>query len=217
MKQMLLGGLCALALLAGCATAPPQFVSQVTVRNTFTSSVEGKRFAFKRDASQAQSLLQRDVEREVASNLQGAGLIEETDPKRIDWWVELAYGIDDGKTVSQSQPVWGTTGFYTYYRRISTPNGIVIMPYSYPQTGIVGSRTVSETFYTRYLSVDIYDRRALERKEFAKLYEGEAKNRSQNDQFDQALPWLARALFRDFPGVSGSRVVRQIMPLDPAQ
>ncbi|AOY01812.1 DUF4136 domain-containing protein [Jeongeupia sp. USM3] len=203
-----------LALLAGCATTPPTFNAEVSVRHQMASEVAGKRFAFKRDASQAQSLLQRDVEHDVAVALEGYGLVQESSPARADWLVELAYGVDDGKTVTYNQPVWGTT-YYTYYRRVYSGNSYVIVPYYYPSTEVVGSQPVSETVYTRYLAVDIYDRKALARNEFAKLYEGEAKNRSGSGKFDNALPYLTRSLFQTFPGTAGTRTVRLPLPPQP--
>ncbi|MBM3116332.1 DUF4136 domain-containing protein [Jeongeupia naejangsanensis] len=203
-----------LALLAGCATSPPTFNAEVSVRHQIASDVAGKRFAFKRDASQAQSLLQRQVEHDVAVALEGYGLTLDSNASRADWLVELAYGIDDGKTVTYNQPVWGTT-YYTYYRRVYSGNNYVIVPYYYPSTEVVGSQSVSEVVYTRYLAVDVFDRKALAGNEFAKLYEGEAKNRSASQQFDNALPYLTRALFQTFPGTAGTRTVR--LPLPPVQ
>ncbi|WP_200916943.1 DUF4136 domain-containing protein [Jeongeupia sp. HS-3] len=212
MRALLL--LSMLVLLAGCATSPPTFKSEVSIRHQMASEVAGKRFAFKRDASQSQSLLQREVEHDVAVALEGHGLQLETSAARADWLVELAYGVDDGKTVTYNQPVWGTT-YYTYYRRVYSGNSYVVVPYYYPSTEVVGSQQVSETVFTRYLAVDIYDRKALARNDFAKLYEGEAKNHSRSDKFDNALPYLTQSLFQSFPGLTGTRTIQLALPPQP--
>ncbi|WP_348944128.1 DUF4136 domain-containing protein [Chitinibacter sp. FCG-7] len=218
-----------LAVLAGCAS--PSFVATVSVRHQLPAGVlkasapavsgaeavaaamaRPKAFAFERSASQAQSLAYQQYETELAQHLVEQGLIWQRDPKAADWLVRFDYQIDDGKNKSYQQPIWGTIGYSVSYRRVISGGSVVFIPRYYPETGIVGTQTVNETIYTREVFVDILDRKTLDKGEFAKLYEGRARNRSQNDELDAAVPWLIRSLFKPFPGPSGvSREVRMPM------
>ncbi|WP_373976223.1 DUF4136 domain-containing protein [Chitinibacter sp. SCUT-21] len=168
-----------------------------------------KAFVIERSASQAQSLAHQQFEAELAQQLVEQGLIWQHDPKQADWLVRLDYQIDDGKNKSYQQPIWGTIGYSVSYQRVVSGGSVVFIPRYYPETGIVGSQTINETVYTREVFVDILDRKTLDKGEFAKLYEGRARNRSQNDELESAVPWLIRSLFMPFPGPSGvSREVR---------
>lgn len=201
----------AVLFLSGCAT--PQFVASVSVRHTLASSPAAQRFSFERNASQVQSLAQRDFEADVAAELAKKGYVYAPDNTAADWLVRLNYQVDGGKTISSQEPVWGTVGFSTHYRRVATTNGVVLVPYTMAQSGVVGSRAVTDTVFRRQLSLDILDKKDLAAGRFAKLYEGKAVNRSQDDAIEPAVPWLIRALFDQFPGVSGSdREVKIILP-----
>lgn len=201
----------AVLFLSGCAT--PQFVASVSVRHTLASSPAAQRFAFERSASQVQSLAQRDFEADVAAELAKKGYVYAPDKLEADWLVRLNYQVDGGKTVSSQEPVWGTVGFSTHYRRVATTSGVVLVPYTISQSGVIGSRAVTDTVFSRQLSLDILDKKNLAAGHFAKLYEGKAVNRSQDDAIEPAVPWLIRALFDQFPGVSGSdREVKIILP-----
>ncbi|GAA5787372.1 DUF4136 domain-containing protein [Chitiniphilus shinanonensis] len=198
-------------LCTGCAA--PQFVAQVGVRHTIDTPFAGKRFAFQRAPEQTQSLLQQNVEAQVGSALSQQGLRLAERDQDADWLVALDYGVDDGKAVTRQVPVWGTVGYSVYYQRISTGQGVVLVPSYFPETGVVGSVPVTDTVYTRFLNVDIYDRQPLQQGDFAKRYEGRASNQSDQQDFDPALPWLIRALFQSFPGFSGTtREVRFDLP-----
>lgn len=197
--------------LTGCAA--PQFAATVSVRHNLASSPAAQRFAFERNASQVQSLAQRDFEEDVSAELMRKGYVYEPNMSAADWLVRLQYQVDGGKTVTSQEPIWGTVGFSTYYRRVSTSNGVVLVPYTRTESGVIGSRPVSDTVYSRQLTLDILDRKDLAAGRFAKLFEGKAVNRSSDDAIEPAVPWLIRALFEQFPGVSGSnREVKIILP-----
>ncbi|GGP17513.1 DUF4136 domain-containing protein [Silvimonas iriomotensis] len=204
----------ALGVLAGCATRPPEFVAQVTVRHTLASAVAGKQFAFARPAPQSQSLLDQAAEQQVAHELSAAGLVEADNAQHADWLVALNYGVDNGQIVVTQEPVWGTVGYASYYGWYPGPyGGRMFVPGWYAQPGIVGTQSIQSTVYTRFLTVDISDRVLLEQGRFAKLYEGKAINHSETQDLDAALPWLTRALFQSFPGFSGTTTtVRLILP-----
>ncbi|AZN36530.1 DUF4136 domain-containing protein [Iodobacter ciconiae] len=197
--------------LTGCAS--PQFLATVSVRHTLASEPAAQRFTFERDASQVQSLAQRDFEEDVSAELMRKGYVYVPNMSAADWLVRLQYQVDAGKTVTTQEPIWGTVGFSTYYRRVSTSGGVVLLPYTRTENGIVGSRPVSDTVYNRQLNLDILNKKDLATGRFAKLFEGKAVNRSTDNAIEPAVPWLIRALFEQFPGVSGSsREVKIILP-----
>ncbi|KPC51608.1 DUF4136 domain-containing protein [Amantichitinum ursilacus] len=204
-----------LAVLAGCATTPPQFVAQVTVRHNIASDVHGKRFLFAQTANQTQSLLEKQVQAQVANQLIMAGLQQAAVPGDADWLVSLSYGVDNGQIIVTQEPIWGPVGYDVYYGRYPGYGGYFYSPMFYPQTGIVGMQPIQTTIYTSTLAVDISDRRLLQSNQFAKLYEGKAINRSQQQDLDWTLPWLARALLQSFPGFSGQTTTVRI-PLQQA-
>jgi hypothetical protein len=198
-------------LLSGCATPP--FLASVSVRHTLASAPAAHKFTFERDASQVQSLAQRDFEEDVSAELMSKGYVYVPNMSAADWLVRLQYQVDGGKTITSQEPIWGTVGFSTYYRRVSTSNGVVLVPYTQAENGIVGSRPVSDTVFSRQLNLDILDKKDLAAGCFAKVFEGRAINRSRDDAIEPAVPWLIRALFEQFPGVSGStREVKIILP-----
>lgn len=215
------------ALLAGCAA--PSFVATVSVRHQLpvaalkasspvasgsaaavqAAMASPKAFAIERNASQAQSLAYKQFETDLARRLVQQGLIWQKDLNKADWLVRLDYQVDDGKEKSYQQPIWGTVGYSVSYQRVIRGGSVIFIPRYYPETGIVGSQTVSETIFTREVFVDILDRKTLDKGEFAKLYEGRARNRSHSDELDSAVPLLIQSLFLPFPGPSGvSREVR---------
>ncbi|GAB7129684.1 hypothetical protein JCM19000A_41920 [Silvimonas sp. JCM 19000] len=202
-----------LVVLAGCASTPPQFVAQVTVRHNIASDVHGKRFLFAQTANQTQSLLEKQVQAQVANQLIMAGLQQAAVPADADWLVALSYGIDNGQVIVTQEPIWGPVGYDMYYGRY-LGGGYFYAPMFYPQTGIVGVQPVQTTIYTSTLAVDISDRRLLQNNQFAKLYEGKAIHRSQQQDLDWTLPLLARSLFQSFPGFSGQTSTVRI-PLQP--
>ncbi len=230
------GLLLAVVLLAGCAA--PSFVATVSVRHQLpvalkpVSSDSGaaavqaamatpKTFVIEGHVSQTQSLAYQQFESELASQLMQQGLIWLKNPQhdlsKADWLVQLDYQIDDGKNKSYQRPIWGTVGYSVSYKRlISNDGSVVFIPRYYPETGIIGTQTLNETIFTREVFIDILDRKQLDNGEFAKLYEGRARNRSYNDELYSAVPYLIRSLFLPFPGPSGvSREVR--IPLQPTQ
>ena len=205
------------ALLAGCASAPPQFIAQVTVRHDIASDVHGKRFLFAQTSSQTQSLLEKQVQSQVAAQLLAAGLVEASTTADADWVVALTYGIDNGQIVVSQEPIWGTVGYDMYYGRMPLRGGgYYYVPQYFPQTGIVGTQPIQTTVFTKTLAVDISDRKLLQSGQFAKLYEGRALNKSTDQDLDWALPWLSRALFQSFPGFSGqTTTVKLLLPTQP--
>ncbi len=122
--------------------------------------------------------------------------------------VVLLYGIDTGRELIYSIPIFGQTGVSS-----STTSGTVHSYGSYgtysgtttymPTYGIVGAAPVSQTQYTRFLKLDILDKKALSEQNIKKLYEAKVISRGRTGQISEILPTMMKALFEEFPGKSG--------------
>lgn len=212
---LLVGGV--LAALTGCTT--PGFYANVTTfrQESFVLPEKTATFAFIRFAEQEQSLEQRDIEAHVASEL-GNYNFRVGPRKTADFLVSVQASIDDGKLVTRREPDWDMT-YRVWSRPVYDRRGRIIgfFPEYYPAYGVTNYRTYTETVYTRQLHVDIYDRKRYDAGDFAKLYEGTAVNFSTSYNLTTASFWLARALFKNFPGNNGKTEQVQIAPMPEQQ
>lgn len=118
--------------------------------------------------------------------------------------VNLRYGIDGGRDVTSSYPVYGQIGGGTTYHSGSvnsygsgfgTYSGT---SYTTPQYGIVGSGVSSQTEFTRTLSLDIFNQKTNK-----KVYEGNVKSVGSSGTFSMVSKCLIQALLQNFPGNNG--------------
>ncbi|MBL8597139.1 MAG: DUF4136 domain-containing protein [Devosia sp.] len=136
----------------------------------------------------------------VAGKLRSHGWTQSSNPS-VD--VIVAYGIDGGKSHVSSAPVFGQTGGGASFSTGTVVGTGGIATFSgatrtSPTFGIVGSRMVEETVYTRFFRVDIYDRASGD-----KLYESRVISQGASGTFAAVASCLINALFADFPGESG--------------
>lgn len=127
----------------------------------------------------------------------------------------MSYGIDDGKQVISSYPIFGqtgssssyTTGRITSYGNTASYSGTT---YKTPTYGVVGSGTSTSTIFSRYLHIDIIDVIKSGNGKIHKVYEGKAVSSGSSDQLAPVMPAIVRSVFEDFPGKSGAfRTSRQ--------
>jgi hypothetical protein len=126
-----------------------------------------------------------------------------------DLVVFLNYGIDSGKQVISSYPIYGqtgvrssyTTGTVTTYGNMGYVSGT---SYNTPTYGVVGSGTASSTRYGRYLRLEMMDKKSLADGKLKKVYEAEVKSEGSSGQIAAVMPAMIKSLFEDFPGKSGS-------------
>jgi len=127
----------------------------------------------------------------------------------------MFYGIDDGKQVVSSYPIFGqtgtsssyTTGTITSYGNTASYSGTT---YQTPTYGVVGSGTRTDTVFTRYLNIDIIDIAKSGDGKVQKVYEGKAVSSGSSGQLAPVMPAIVRSVFEDFPGKTGtSRTSRQ--------
>ena len=143
---------------------------------------------------------------------------EEVQVPEADVIVAFNYGIDSGKEELSSRPIYGQTGVSssrTYgtlntFGNYGTYSGTTTYT---PTYGVVGSETVSRTKYGRGLYLYIVDKNTVGTEKLKVLYEGNVQSSGKSSQLATVMPAMVKALFKEFPGKSGS-TRREIIPLE---
>lgn len=192
-------------LLSGCAG----FIrSNISVFHEIPPTFTGTTYAVIPFKEQEGSLEHKTYERAVKRELDAKGF-REAPIENAEVVIFVSYGIDTGKEVIESYPIIGQTGVsssHSYgtlqsYGSYGTYSGTTTYT---PTYGVVGSGVTSSTEYTRFLKLDILDKKALTEKQIKKLYEAKVVSRGSSGQLSAVLPTMIKALFEDFPGKSGS-------------
>ena len=126
------------------------------------------------------SLEHKSYEQLMKEELAKRGFIE-VPPEEADVIMFLSYGIDSGKEVVSSYPIFGQTGTsssYTSgtvrsYGNHATYSGTT---YNTPTYGVVGSGVTSGTEYTRFLKVELLESSALEKGDVMNWLAAEAQS-----------------------------------------
>lgn len=192
-------------LLNGCSAF---IVSDVTVFHEIPESFPGTTYAVIPFKEQQNSLEHRNYELSVKRELSSRGF-SEVPAEDADIVIFITYGIDDGKQVVESYPIFGktgvsssyTTGSLYSYGRYGNYSGTTTYT---PTYGVVGTGVSTSTVYTRYFKLEILDKDALAKKQIIKLYEGKVESKGGVGHLPVVLPYMIKALFEDFPGKSGS-------------
>jgi hypothetical protein len=130
-----------------------------------------------------------------------------------DLIVFVLYGIDNGRTVLRSAPVYGWTGGgQTYYSGVVGGYSYSGSSYSQPQFGVVGSQQYSQVQFTRFLQVSMADGADMRTGKVTWKYEGRVTSTGISGNVSQIVPVMIDALFQNFPGVSG-KTRRVSLPL----
>lgn len=143
----------------------------------------------------------------VKAELERYGL-REASRSDARYGIYLSYGIDHGREVFSSMPVYGHTGISGIYTSGKTNTqglytGVTLVT---PRYDVVGSETRRDTVYGSFLYVDIVDLSGASRK----VYEGKVTGKSESPFLAAVMPLLVRSAFEDFPGTSGTtRSIRQ--------
>lgn len=122
--------------------------------------------------------------------------------------VFLQYGIDDGREVAYSEPVYGQTGGGTTYHSgyMNSLNGGTSFSgtsYETPTYGVVGAETKTATIYRRKLSLAITDIAKSTDGNVVDIFQGEVISEGTNKSFAAVSDCLINAMFEGFPGESG--------------
>ena len=199
----------AMVLLASALSGCAMFLrSQIAVFHDLPQGVAGTTYAMVPFKEQEGSLEYKAYEQAARLELNANGF-RETTLEQAEVVVFLSYGIDTGREVVLSYPIIGQTGVSsssTYgtvqsYGGYGTYSGTTTYT---PTYGVVGTGVTSRTEYTRFLRLDLLDRKNLAEGKIKKLYEGKVVSRGSSGQLPAVLPTMIKALFEDFPGKSGS-------------
>lgn len=185
-----------LAMIAGCS------FSTVYTKITPFYSEELKSYkTYKIIPSNGQenSLAFKEYTRLIESKLSKAGLKYAEDAELV---MQINFGIDNGKTITTTAPVYGqkggdmttTHGSYNNQEFSKTT-------YTVPTYGIVGTTPYKTTEYTKYMTVDIFDAKTNK-----KIYEARATNQDETSEIIEMVPYLINAIFDDFPGKNGKTI-----------
>jgi len=199
-----------LVLLGGCATVE----TRVSAFHELESSLSGVPYVLIPTREQESSLEFQSYANLVKSELGKRGMTE-TPFDQAKYAIYIFYGIDDGKQVVSTYPIFGqtgtassyTTGTVTTYGNTASYSGTT---YKTPSYGIVGSGASTDTVFKRYLNIDIIDIAKSGNGKAQKVYEGKAISSGSSGQLAPVMPAIIRSVFEDFPGKSGaSRTIQQ--------
>jgi uncharacterized protein YceK len=198
------------ALLSGCATVE----TRVTTFHELEQPLSGVTYVLIPTKEQEGSLEFQSYAKLIKAELGKRGMIE-APLNQAKYAIFLFYGIDDGKQVVSSHPIFGqtgtsssnTTGTVTSYGNTASYSSTT---YKTPTYGVVGSRTKTDTIFNRHLSIDIIDIAKSGDGKVQKVYEGKAISSGSSAELAPVMPAIVRSVFEDFPGKSGSsRTSRQ--------
>lgn len=116
----------------------------------------------------------------------------------------VSYGIDTGKTVTTSEPIFGQVGGGTSYTSGNAGGTFYSgTTYSMPTYGVVGVAQSSGQVYTRAIALDIVKTASLKSGKLDKVYEARLKSAGSCSVFAGVVDELLEAFFRGFPGDNG--------------
>ena len=148
----------------------------------------------------------------ISNHLKAVGYRAAQNEKQADYVIFFDYGIDDGRTVVGSRPVFGSTGGGATRHSgtvshsgggSSTYSGTSHAPASY---GVVGSQTYSSVAYTRFLTLDMIDSKKSSQENIVKVFEGKVKSTGNSNSFANVGGCLIHSLFKGFPGKNGESI-----------
>lgn len=193
------------AMLGGCATV---IETRVSSFHELEQPLSGATYMLIPTKEQEGSLEFQSYARLVMAELEKRGMTE-APLNQAKYSIFMFYGIDDGKQVVSSYPIFGqtgtsssyTTGTVTSYGNTASYSGTT---FKTPTYGVVGSGTSTDTVFKRYLNLDIIDNAKSGNGKVQKVYEGKAISTGSSGQLARVMPAIVRSVFEDFPGKSGA-------------
>jgi len=201
--------LLAVALVGLFSSCGPIFLKgQISSFGTWPGTPEGTPYALIPMQGDPTELEFQSYARRIDAYLASSGL-RLVPPEQARVIVYVGYGIDDGKQVISSYPIFGQTGVAasTTYGTVNSYGGIAsysgTATYT-PSYGVVGSGTVSHTVYRRYLQLDVVDKDSLLRGQPKPIYRARLLSEGTSGSITQVMPSLIKAIFKSFPEPDGT-------------
>ncbi len=199
-------GLALVALTGACATVGVD--TEVSAFHTLPANLQGERYAFAPSPDQETSLEYAHYTGLVRERLASLGMVESAVPE-AKFAIAFDYSIDDGTVRTVSLPVWGQTGVSSAQTRTTvntfgnTATANANTTYT-PKYGVTGYRTQSTNEYKRRMTFLVVDSAALVDGEVVPQFEATVISEGTNKHLPLIVPKMIDALFKDFPGQSGS-------------
>ena len=198
-------------VLTGCAN----FIeTKVSIFHELESSLSKVTYALVPTKEQEDSLEYQSYANLVKIELEKRGMTE-APYNQAKYAIFMFYGIDNGKEVITSYPIVGPTGTGSSYTSGTVNSYGNMATYSgtthyLPTYGVVGTGSMSDTVFTRYLNIDIINIANSGNGKVKKVYEGKAISLGATGQLVSVMPAIVKSVFEDFPGKSGSsRTIQQ--------
>ena len=206
MKTYLFGLIVGAFALSACV-GPRYVTSDVTRFHTLPAAPSGQSFAITAlDKEQQQSLEYKQYADMLNTKLTGLGLRQFTGTGKADFVVTLKYGVEGPSPDVRSRnvsvgvgygfggPHWRWGGWYD---------------------PINDNYANTQQVYVRRVDLDIYKGATYDSAKPERVFEGRALSEGLNGQIVPVMPYILEALFKDFPGASGTtRTVRVEVPHD---
>jgi hypothetical protein len=156
----------------------------------------------------------------VARQLEARGYRPAGAPQAADMLVKLDYGVDQGVTEVQVDPIarsrlydpyWGSFYGRPYYSRFGYWGRRSPFYYGWDDPywyrgGLSGSAIYRDAVYSYTVYQSFLDMDIVRKADNYQLFQGHVKARSQSDELGMLVPNLVEAMFTDFPGRSGETV-----------
>lgn len=188
-----------MVVFGGCA----KYVeTNVSVFHELKSPVQTATYALLPTSEQANNLEFQTYAKLIKAQLERYGL-KEASRSDARYGVYLSYGIDGGREVLSSMPVYGHTGISGIYTSGKTnAQGVYTgVTFVTPRYDVVGSETRSDMVYGSFLYVDIVDLSVVPSQR--KVYEGKVSGKSETPFLGAVMPIMVQSVFEEFPGTSG--------------
>lgn len=191
-----------LVFFTGCA----KYVeTNISVFHELKLPLNGVSYAILPSKEQANSLEFQSYANLVKNEFQKQGMVE-VPYEQAHFAVYLSYGIDGGKSVLISYPVYGQTGISSSYstgtvNTVGNKKLFTGTTFNTPTYGIIGSESRREVLFTHFLNIDIEEIGKTANK---KVYEGKAVSVGDEATLLPVMPAMIRSVFHDFPGTSGT-------------
>lgn len=194
-----------LLLFSGCA----KYVeTDISVFHELKPPLSGMTYALVPSDEQAESLEFQSYAAMVKSQLGRYGMVE-SPYDTAKYAVYLSYGVQSGKQIVSSYPVYGQTGLSASFatgRVVTRDNrsSMVGATYYTPMYGIVGTESRSSLIFPVYVNLDITEKGGMPGGAEHKVYEAMALSYGETGVLSLIMPAIIRSLFKDFPGKSGA-------------
>lgn len=203
-----------IALSLSLSNCSPPLRSTVTSFHKINSEeITGKKISILPEDVKNDETIEFSFYRDIlAKKFSEKGLIVVSNSQDVDWIAFIDYKIDSGENLSRNVSIPQTEqvgGGLTYHSGTVYSGGNSARysgtSYSPPVYATTGYRnvTINETIYTRNISIIIYDKEALSKKNLAVLYEGHIISKGSCASLASVFSGMSDALFQEWPGPSG--------------